>query len=315
MKSRILKRTPNKNLLKIIEANGSYIKDQKGKSYLDMASNAMICNLGYNHYEIKNTINNAYRKLSYCHNGSFNHDNQELLAHRLNSLLKEDYYVYFCSSGSETIEAAIRFVYLYQKTLGYSNRKKMMAFEESYHGSSLGALSITGAPAVREKWGGITTNVRFIGRNPSNNTIEEVLNDDIGGFFVEPLSSNATGTIEYPAKSMENIHLKLKKNRQLIVFDEISTSIGRTGTNFFFEQQNLSFSPDIICTSKGLGVGYFNIGAVLVKKEVADNLINSEIPLLGHSYNGHPVGTSIGLKVIEILERDNFLKKIEMNSN
>lgn len=315
MKSRVLKRSPKSDILDISSAEGVYLKDKAGNKYLDMASNSMICNLGYGNKEIIKTINDSYHKLSYCHNGNFTHENQELLAHKLNSLLKEDYYVYFCSSGSETIEAASRLAYLYQSSIGKKERNKFLAFSESYHGSSLGALSLTGAPAVRDNWRNFTANYKYINRYPTEIEIAENLTDEIAGFFVEPLSSNATGTIEFPSETLEILYKKLKSKNQLIIFDEISTSIGRTGTNFFFTQQFLSFSPDIICSSKGIGVGYFNIGAVLVKKEIAEKLLNHGKSMLGHSYNGHPVGTSVGLKVLEILERDNYLLQNKVSSN
>ncbi len=307
--SKVIKRFPENSIKNLAKADGMYVIDSVGNTFLDMASGSMIANLGYNNKEIINVINSKYKNMSYCHNGNYSHESQELLAEKLNDLFDEEYHSYFCSSGSEVIEAALRISYAYQCINGKSNNDKFVAFNESYHGSSLGALSITGAPKARNYWKDLVKKNVFIGRNEEFEYLENIFSENVAGFVVEPLSTNATGVIEYPKTTLEDIYKITRKNNQLIIFDEISTSIGRTGSNFYFEQQNLNFSPDIICCSKGLGVGYFNIGVVLVKKDISDKIMNSHIPLLGHSYNGHPIGTAVGVKVLEIIERESYVEK------
>lgn len=311
---KVLKRFPGENTLNLKKGVDTYLYDDKGKEYLDMASNAMITNLGYSNPSIVNAMKIQAEKLCYTHNGRYTNDMQERLADKLSELAGGGYHVYFCSSGSEGIESALRITSIYHKSNNNEHKTKVVASSKSYHGSSLGSLSITGLGKIREDFKDSLKQHYFVDVFSGDKTNIEYYLDkkDTGACVIEPMSTNAAGSKMVTQEIMSLLRRKTKENKQILIYDEISTSIGRTGENFAF-QHYLDIEPDIICLSKGIGVGYANIGAVLVKDHIAADVQKTGTPLLGHSYNGHPIGCAVGLEVLDKISKNSYIKSNKIN--
>jgi len=325
--SAILPRTPGQ-LLRIVEAKGSHLHTDGGRDIVDAISGAMVANLGYGNEEIIEAIIQQARQVTYAHNGRFTTDAAEELALQLAEIAGGPYQVYFCGSGSETIEAATRINFTYQKVRGTPQRRRVLSSRTSYHGSSLGALTLTGLPRVRDAFEpiiGPRTNPSVHsfclecprGLPPSASHVDcaddflrEAVEqkESIGAVILEAMSANAVGAFEPPPGYLLRIRERTEELEQLLIIDEVATSIGRTGAHFAFQHAE-GVVPDMICLSKGLGVGYVNIGAVLVHERVAAVLGQGKHSLLGHTYNGTPIGCAVALKALDILRRQRLVER------
>ena len=320
----ILQRTPGE-LIRIADAKGSSLYTDKGHHIVDAISGAMVANLGYANEEIIDAIVQQARQVTYVHNGRFTTDAAEELAMQLAELAGGPYEAYFCGSGSETIEAALRIHYTFQKLRGTPERRRVLSSSLSYHGSSLGALTLTGLPRIRDAYEPMV-GPRLHGSTPSfclqcprglapedshvecaDEFLREAIDQQasIGAVALEAMSANAIGAFLPPPGYLERIRQRTAELGQLLIMDEVATSIGRTGKNFAFQLSG-NVDPDMICLSKGLGVGYVNIGAVLVHERISSVIRKGKLSLLGHTYNGTPIGCAVALKALSIM-RDRSL--------
>lgn len=298
------------------ESKGIYLKTQDGKTILDGCSNSMNVNLGYSRKDIVDVICDQALKLPFMHNKKGNTIKQIELAEKLVELLptKEKYRCYFCSNGSDSIEAAMRVAFNYCKSLNLNKKKNFAYFSESYHGSSMGALSVTGVKQITEPY---DLFIKKFNSLPFPNCVncekcnfscidEEIVENSVA-IIIDSMITNSFGCKRPSIEYFNKLRDLCKKYNTVIIADEIATSIGRTGKNFCFEYYE--FIPDIVCISKGIGVGYVNLGAILV----SDHLIRSlsdKSDLLGHTYNGSPIACAVGLKVLDIIKKENILENV-----
>jgi adenosylmethionine-8-amino-7-oxononanoate aminotransferase len=325
--SAVLARVPGAQALKLVRAQGTHLFTEDGREVIDAISGAMVVNLGYANEEIISAMTQQAREIAYVHNARFTVDATEELAARLSGLLGGAYAVYFCGSGSETIEAAIRINHAYHASRGTPLRRQILASRKSYHGSSLGALALSGLERIRKNYEPILerrvhvrecfcTACPFGAAYPGCDLLcareiaehLEIQADEIGAVFLESMSANALGAFLPPPEYLRSVRARTAELGQLLILDEIATSIGRTGKNFAFEHSG-DLRPDLICLSKGLGVGYVNIGAVLVHERVVEVLRSGQVSLLGHTYNASPVACAVGLTALRILEEERLVER------
>jgi len=296
-------------------AKDIYVFDENNKKYLDGSSNVLNVNLGYSQLEIINEIHKQSDKLIYMHNSIMLSEAQEKLSDQLIELLgMKNFSCYFCSSGSEAIEAALRISQLVKK----NKTKKHASFNNSYHGSTMGALSISGS-VVRNDFIDTLFDTTFFeypfcfscekykhcDYSCLNEIEKEISKENYYSLTFDPVGSNALGSNIMKSQYLSRLSEICRKSQTLLILDEISASIGRTGYNFSFQSYD-DFKPDILCISKGLGVGYANIAAVIVNNDVIDNLKN-DWNILGNTYNGHPIACAAASKAIEIIKRENLI--------
>ena len=288
-------------LIDIERAEGIYIYDKNGKSYFDMTAGVAVNNIGHRHKNVLKAIQNQLDKhLHVMVYGEFIQDSQIHLSNKLTSILpKELNCVYPVNSGSEANEAAIK---LAKRATGRSN---IVSFKGSYHGSTIGSLSVSGNEIKKQAFRPLMPGVDFI----SLNKLEELqkINQDTAAVILETIQGDAG--VRIPNAE----YLNALKNRcvevgALLIFDEIQCGMGRTGRFFAFEHFNIV--PDILTLGKALGGG-MPIGAMVSSKELLDEFTRN--PALGHitTFGGHPVSCAASVACIETINSEIDWSEIE----
>lgn len=283
----ILNTYPNRGLT-LIKGKGVYLYDQSGKKYLDMMSNYGVSIFGHNHPRINSAIIAQLKKLINLH-GSFNSDVRSIAAKELIERCGSNFaQLYFSNSGTEAIEAALKFIAV------FSCKKKIISCKHSYHGKTLGALSLTYGDKYRKPFEPFAWQVTFVPYGDAE-SIEKAIDSNTAAFIIEPVQGE--GGLLTPQKGyMQKVKSICERHVVLLVFDEVQSGTGRTGK--FLASQWENVSPDILCLGKGLGGG-LPIGATLVTKEIA-----AKIPRNIHTstFGGNPLtsaGIIITLKLLD----------------
>ncbi len=289
-------------LLEIEKAEGCYLYDVSGKKYLDLVSGFAVSNLGHRNPNVVKAIKDQVDK--YLHvtvYGEYIQAPQVLFAQKLASVLPKNLSsVYFTNSGAEATEGALK---LAKK---YTNRSHIVAFHNSYHGSTHGALSVMGNEEFKQAYRPLLPDISFININ-AYAELETITNQTAAVIF-ETIQGEAG--VRVPEKEyLKTLRKKCDETGTLLIFDEIQTGFGRTGKMFGFE--NFEVIPDILLLAKGMGGG-MPIGAFISSKKIMDVL--KENPILGHitTFGGHPVSCAAGLATLNtILEENLFVDVYE----
>lgn len=280
------------------KGDGVYLYDKKGNKYLDLISNYGVNIFGYNHPVITKKLQEQIETLSNLH-GSFANETRGEAARKLIKRCRGSRKVYFSNSGAEAIEAAIKFaVYVKGKT-------KIIAAKGSYHGKTLGALSVTHSEKYRPgKVKEILLDVHFVSFGKLDK-IKKETDEETAAVILEPIQGES-GIIMPPEGYLKEVERVCKEKGVLLVLDEIQTGVGRTGSFLFSENEGVD--ADIICLGKGLAGG-IPVGATLVKKEIAD-----EIPKLlqTSTFGGNPLVSYGVLATLSLLDGKQLEKVSEM---
>ncbi len=292
--------SPSPIELEIERAEGIYLYDRTGKSYVDLISGVAVNNVGHSHPAIIEAIQNQLKKhMHLMVYGEYIQSPQVQFAQALSENLPECLQsFYFVNSGSEAVEGAIKLA------KRYTGRSEIIYMKNAYHGSTSGALSIMGGEEFRYAFRPLLPNTRQIAYNNLNDLDE--ISSQTACVILDPLQSEAG--LHLP----ENDYLHLLRNRctekgVLLVFDEVQTGLGRTGSLFYFEQ---SATPDILVLAKALGGG-MPLGAFISSKQIMDSLMSN--PVLGHitTFGGHPVSCAAGLASLRIILAEKLHKSAD----
>ncbi|GIW66008.1 MAG: acetylornithine aminotransferase [Candidatus Parcubacteria bacterium] len=281
--------------LEIIKGEGCYLYDQNGNKYLDMMSNYGANILGYRNNILNKIANKQIDELINLHNSFINPIRNEL-AQKLLAKCNIEGKILFLNSGAEAIDAALKFA------LYFSKKTKIIAMKNSYHGKTLGSLSVTYNSKYKTNLNDILIKVDFIDYGNFDELLSYI-NQQIGVIIIEPIQGDG-GINLLPTGYLEQLSKLCQKNKIVLIIDEIQTGLGRTGK--FLASQWEEVSPDIICLGKGIANG-FPLSAVIVKEEIAKSL-----PKFFHTstFGGNLVACSVALKITELLN-DDFLNKIK----
>jgi adenosylmethionine-8-amino-7-oxononanoate aminotransferase len=307
----------------IERAQGVWLYDRDGGRYLDAAGGgAMVSSLGAGVPELVEAARDQAARVSYLYNQQFTHPPQEDLARRLVALCGGDFArVHFTSGGAEANETAVRLARSYHVERGDARRWRIVSPAQAYHGPTAVTLGLTGRPAL------VGTLAPYVVPQlhipPStwrfDPTGEEALaaldailaeqGDEVAAFMCEPMSAAALPAYSPPARFWEGLAERRERHGFLVVFDEVVTGMGRTGSWFHFQQ--LPIAPDIVTTAKGLGAGYAPIGAVVCRAHVYEAVAaGSRVFDLGHTWDGAPVPAAVGVAVIDYLERHRLVDRV-----
>ncbi len=282
--------------------DGVWLWDQTDKRYLDALSGIAVCNLGHAHPSVHQAICAQSEKLLHTSN-LYGIASQEALADQL--IIKSEMdNVFFCNSGAEANEAAIKIARLYGHQQGI-DKPCIIAMEKSFHGRTLATLSATGNPKVQEGFSPLLEGFLHVPYNDIP-AIESVIakNNTIVAILVEPIQGE--GGVNIPAYNYLNQIRQLCDQRGLLmIIDEIQTGIGRTGK--FLAYQHNSIIPDICTVAKALGNGV-PIGACLAHGKAASLLTAGKH---GSTFGGNPLACSTALAVLETLDKDNIIQQVE----
>ncbi|OIJ10170.1 aspartate aminotransferase family protein [Anaerobacillus arseniciselenatis] len=291
--------TYNKWPVKVKEAYGTTIVDDDGKKYLDFVAGIAVCNLGHCHPTVNEAIINQLNKVSHVSN-LFHIEGQEEVANLLVSNSSGDA-VFFCNSGAEANEAAIKLV---RKATG---KKKIITFLQSFHGRTMGSLSATGQEKIHKGFEPLLQGFTYLPYNDSE-ALTSTMDDDVAAIFLEVIQGEG-GVHEATEQFIATINQLKDKYNCLVVVDEVQTGIGRTGKAFGYQHYHLS--PDIITVAKGLGNG-FPVGGLIGKKSLIDAFGPGSH---GSTFGGNPVAMAAAYSTIQTVFQESFLKEIEEKSN
>ncbi len=284
--------SPHPIAIQITKAEGVYLYDESGKRYFDLISGLAVNNVGHSHPKIVEAVKNQAEKFMHVMPyGEFIQEPQiklaEKLAHILPSTLSSSYFV---NSGAEAVEGALKLA------KRYTGRKKNVACNKSYHGSTHGALSVTGNDTKRKGYGDFLPNISFISFNEISDL--DSIDEFTAAVIVETIQGDAG--VRIPDKQyMLKLRERCTEVGALLILDEIQTGYGRTGTFFAFEQYNIV--PDILCIAKAMAGG-MPMGAFVSSKSMMSCL--SHDPMLGHitTFGGHPVSCIAAYETIDIIQ-------------
>ncbi|MDQ1147339.1 acetylornithine/N-succinyldiaminopimelate aminotransferase [Bacillus sp. SORGH_AS 510] len=279
----------------LVKGKGSYVWDDQGKQYLDFTSGIATCNLGHVPEAVKEKLEEQLQNLWHCTN-LYHIPNQEKLAALLVANSCGDQ-VFFCNSGAEANEAAIKLARRYANKVKGSGSSEVVTFQQSFHGRTLATLTATGQEKIQQGFSPLMPGFSYLPFNDEE-ALEELITRKPAAVLLE-LVQGEGGVIPADPEWVKKLAELCKQNGFLLMVDEIQTGIGRTGTLFAYEQYGIE--PDVISLAKGLGSG-FPIGAIIAKEEAAKGF---EPGSHGSTFGGNPLATAAGLATItHIIETD-----------
>jgi len=342
----VLLRNLNKSYPVISHGSGVHLFDETGKKYFDASGGALVANLGHGHPELANRIAEQMKKVAYVNGMQFTSRPMEALATNLAKKaagLGLDR-VSLLASGSEAIEAAIKFARQLWVDRGFPSKHKLITRTPGYHGNTLYALSASGRPHYKKVYGPLLSQVLTVSapygyRCPvvQSNDLEEMHSeyhekgaefylkelealieregaDTISAFILEPVSGSSTGAWVPPKGYLHRVQELCRKHEILIIADEVMCGAGRTGK--FFASEHFDFKPDVLVMGKGLNAGLMPVAAVLVKKTDVDTMKRGSGGFLhAQTYMQTPSMAATALSVIEYMDEHQVLQKAKTVSD
>ncbi|MFQ6006578.1 MAG: aminotransferase class III-fold pyridoxal phosphate-dependent enzyme, partial [Woeseia sp.] len=328
--SSVFYRDPGHDYPVAVRGEGMYLYSGAGDQYLDMSGGAAVSALGHGHETVTRAVRNQVDKLAFAHTAFFTNEPQEALADRIASRFPEQgARLYFTSGGSEANETALKLAWQYWRAVGRPEKTVVISRQFSYHGNTMGALSVTGNlsrrvnyESVLHDWPRIApcyayrhqhsgeTDVEY-GRRAAAElraAIDVTGADNVAAFIAEPVVGATLGAVPPVEGYFHDIRRICDEKEILLITDEVMCGSGRTGTFFAHAQDNVL--PDIVTMAKGLGGGYQPIAATLVRKHVVEALTASGGFAHGHTYIGHATACAAGLAVQRCLDEQDLLTSV-----
>ena len=285
-----------KPAITLVKGKGIVVTDADGKSYLDFLGGIATSILGHAHPAIVKAVTKQVSTLSHVSN-FYAHPNAIALAEKLTKMTGDkNAKVFFCQSGAEANEAALK---LSRRT----GKVRIVAAQGAFHGRTMGALSLTGQPSKREPFLPLIKGVKHVPYGDID-AMRKAVSKKTAMVIIEPIMGEA-GVIVPPSDYLQELRLLCDKNGSLLVIDAVQTGMGRTGDWFGYEYSGIK--PDVITLAKGLGGG-LPLGAMIALGKAANLFQPGDH---GSTFGGNPVTTAAGLAAIEFIESKKILGKVE----
>ena len=282
--------------IELVSGKGSVVKDSNGNTYLDFLAGIATNVLGHAHPAVVKAVTKQIATLGHVSN-FYAHPNVLELAEKLQKMTGDkSARVFFCNSGAEANEAALK---LSRKTGKY----KIVATNESFHGRTMGALSLTGQPSKRNPFKPLLKGIKHVPFGDSS-AMKRAITKKTAMVIVEPIMGEA-GVIVPPSDYLKNLRKYCDENGALLVFDCVQTGMGRTGDWFGYEYSGIK--PDVITLAKGLGGG-LPLGAMIALGPASKLFAAGDH---GSTFGGNPVATAAGLAVIGSIEKEKILNHVD----
>lgn len=315
---------------------GPYIWDTTGRKYLDALSGLFVVQAGHGRGELADAAAAQARKLAFFPIWSYAHPTAIELADRLAAQAPGDLNkIFFSSGGGESVETAWKVAKQYFKLVGKPHKTKVISRAIAYHGTTQGALSITGVPPFRQAFeplvpgafkvpntnfyrapGYLADDEKAFGRWAADQVEVAIQNegaDTVAAVFVEPVQ-NAGGCFPPPPGYFERLREICDTYDVLLVSDEVICAYGRLGT--MFGAQKFGYQPDIITTAKGLTSGYSPLGAAIISDRIFEPFGKGDAMFAhGYTFGGHPVSCAVALANLDLFEREDLLGNVLRNEN
>jgi adenosylmethionine-8-amino-7-oxononanoate aminotransferase len=318
------------NLSRISRGRGSYLYDESGKVYLDGSGGPAVFCLGHAHPEVNAAISRQLDSIAYAYRYLFSSSALESLSAlvlRVSGQCFKD--ILYTADGSEAVEAALKVALQHFAARGLMKKRRFIARQRSWHGNTLGALSVSGFAARRRAFEGSLLDVTFVSaangyRPPEGIAVEALVThlaaeleqaivsagaDTVAAFIFEPIVGAAGGVVPAPPGYVAAVRAVCRKYDVLMIADEVMCGSGRSGTWRALEHDGVV--PDIMSIAKGLAGGYIPLGATLVTAEVAAPILGEHgAYMTGHTFSGHTAACAAGLAVQQIIERDRLVERV-----
>lgn len=324
--SHVFYRNVNKNYLEVDRGEGIYLYDKEGKRYIDACSGAAVSNLGHAHPRIIDAMVKQAQKVAFSHLSRWTSTPIQELADLIASLAPGSLNkLYLVSGGSEATESALKMARQYYiERDGQSSKYRMISRWKSFHGNTIGSLSMTGDKR-RKKYTPLLLNFPHIapaycyrcpfGKSQETCQVDCALDleraiklegaEYVAAFIAEPVGGAACGAI-VPHKDYFKIVRQICDHYDiLLIADEVMAGFGRTGSMFSIDDWGVV--PDMICAAKGMSAGYSPLGAVIAKDEIYNAFKEgSGVFVHGHTYGGNPLSAAVALAVVQTLVEENI---------
>jgi len=318
----------------VVRGSGQYVYDQHGKRYLDGLSGLFVSQIGHGRKEVAEAGARQGSELAYFPLWSYAHPRAIELAERLADLAPGDLNrVFFTTSGSEAVESAWKLAKQYFKAIGEPGRYKVLSRDIAYHGTTMGALAITGLPGLKEPFeplpaGGVrvpNTNfyrapqfvahdVTAFGQWAADEIERAILREgpeSVAAVYLEPLQ-NSGGCFPPPPGYFERVRQICDRHGVLLVSDEVICAFGRLG--YYFGCQRYDYQPDIITFAKGVTSGYAPLGGMMVSDALMEPFSTGSASFAhGITFAGHPVSCAIALANLDVFEKEDLLGNVRAN--
>ncbi|MBI2283178.1 MAG: adenosylmethionine--8-amino-7-oxononanoate transaminase [Bacteroidetes bacterium] len=313
--------TQQKNMaapVPITSAAGTLLYAEDGSTYIDAISSWWVNLHGHAHPYIAEKIYHQALQLEQVIFAGFTHEPAVRLAERLLPLLPGNMSrIFYSDNGSTSTEVALKMSIQYWWNRGETNRKKILAFRNSYHGDTFGAMSVSDRSVFTLAFHDLLFEVIFIDTPTLKNigAIEQLLQqqgEEIAAFIYEPLVQGAGGIKMYEAALMNRLLAAVKQSRIICIADEVMTGFGRTGK--LFASEYLTEQPDITCLSKGLTGGTMALGATSCNQYIYEAFVNDDAFKTffhGHSFTANPLACTAALASLDLLEKESCRQKIK----
>lgn len=293
--------TYNRFQIVLDKGEGVHLYDINGKEYLDFVAGIAVFALGYHHKEYNDALKEQIDKLIHTSNYYYNVPAIEA-AKKLKKVSGMDR-VFFTNSGAEAIEGAIKTARKYAYLKDGKTDHEIIALEHSFHGRTMGALSVTGNPKYREAFEPMIGNIRFAKMNDIDSVLRQV-NDKTCAIMLETVQGEG-GLTPASREFLTAIRKVCDEKDILMILDEIQCGMGRTGTMFAW--QKFDVKPDVMTSAKALGCGV-PVGAFLMTEKVGRNSLTSGDH--GTTYGGNPLACAAANKVLELYEKEGVLDNV-----
>ncbi|WP_127520051.1 aspartate aminotransferase family protein [Mesorhizobium sp. Z1-4] len=329
----VLHRKFDDSLPTMVRGEGNYLIDSNGKRYFDACGGAAVSCLGHSENRVRDAIISQLGKAAFAHTGFFTNEPTERLAERLIKAAPPgtgNGRAMFLGSGSEAMEAALKLARQYHLERGQPSRGRTISRRSSYHGNTLGALSVGGHAGRRAPYAPLLTDCDHIdpcydyrfrwegeteeafGLRMANQLAEKIAEvgaDNVAAFVAEPIVGATLGSQPAASGYFRRIREICDETGVLFVADEVMCGSGRTGTLFALEQEGVH--ADLVTMAKGLGAGYQPIAAVIASQDVCDAIGRGSGQLWnGHTYMSHAVVCAGALAVLDVMEDDDLLSNV-----
>ncbi len=302
----------------IVSGEGSYVTDDKGNTYIDGLAGLFTTQVGHGRVELADAAHKQMKELGFFPNWSFQHPRSLELAAKIAEIAPGDLNsTFFVSSGSEAVETVIKLARQYHKTNGEPGRYKIISRDVAYHGTTMGALSVTGLPGFKAPFEPLPSgffHVKNTQQDPEGaaDAIEQMIEaegpDLVAAVILEPVQ-NAGGCLVPPPDYWRRVREICDKHGVLLVSDAVICAFGRLGEWFGIERFDVL--PDMTSFAKGVTSGYLPMGGVVVNDTIANTLKEKASMFMhGSTFGGHPVSSAVALENISIIERENLLGNV-----
>ncbi|WP_057912742.1 aspartate aminotransferase family protein [Peribacillus muralis] len=313
----------------ISHGQGVFLYDKEGKDYLDASSGAVTANIGHGVQEVMEAMVKQAKQVSFVYRSQFTSEAAEKLANKIAELTKGDLtYSFFVNSGSEATETALKIAIQHWQEKGKPKKQKIVSRWMSYHGITMGALSMSGHPIRRERFTSMLESYPSVSppycyRCPLQldphtcgmacaaeleASIRRIGSDNIAAFIAEPVIGAAGGAIVPPDGYFRKLKDICEENEILFIADEVMTGFGRTGKMLACEYWDVE--PDIVTFGKGMSGGYTPIAAAVMTKKVMDPIMGGSRSIIGgHTLSANPLSCAVSLAVLNYVEEHDLVEK------